>query len=44
MPPNTVAQEYAAGYTLGGKLLRAAMVAVSKAPEAAAPAAESEKN
>jgi len=44
MPPNTVAQEYAAGYTLAGKLLRAAMVAVSKAPEAATPAGESEKN
>ncbi len=44
VPPNTVAQEYAAGYTLGGKLLRAAMVGVSKAPEAAAPPTESEKN
>jgi molecular chaperone GrpE len=30
--PGTVAQEFASGYTLGTRLLRAAMVAVAKAP------------
>jgi molecular chaperone GrpE len=33
--PGTVAQEYAAGYTSNGRLIRPAMVAVAKAPEAA---------
>jgi molecular chaperone GrpE len=33
--PGTVATEYSAGYMMGGKLLRAAMVAVAKAPESA---------
>ncbi len=36
-PPGTVAQEFASGYMQNGKLLRAAMVAVAKAP---APKAE----
>jgi molecular chaperone GrpE len=30
--PGTVAQEFAPGYTIGNRLLRAAMVAVAKAP------------
>jgi molecular chaperone GrpE len=40
--PNTVAQEFAAGYMQGGRLLRAAMVAVAKAPAGEAKAAEPE--
>lgn len=37
VPPGTVAQEFSSGYLANGKLLRAAMVAVSKAPEPSAP-------
>jgi molecular chaperone GrpE len=37
-PPGTVAQQFAAGYLQNGRLLRAAMVGVSKAPEGAPPA------
>ncbi len=33
-PPGTVATEFASGYQSGGKLLRAAMVGVAKAPTA----------
>jgi len=33
-PPGTVAQEFASGYMIGQRLLRAAMVAVAKAPDA----------
>ncbi|HEY1586712.1 MAG TPA: nucleotide exchange factor GrpE, partial [Polyangia bacterium] len=36
-PPGTVAQEFAPGYMLGQRLLRAAMVAVAKAPAGDAP-------
>jgi molecular chaperone GrpE len=36
-PPGTVAQEFASGYMIGPRLLRPAMVAVAKAPPAAAP-------
>jgi molecular chaperone GrpE len=31
-PPGAVAQEFASGYSIGQRLLRAAMVAVAKAP------------
>ena len=31
-PPNTVAQEFASGYLMNGRLLRAAMVGVAKPP------------
>jgi molecular chaperone GrpE len=34
--PNTVAQEFASGYLVSGRLLRAAMVAVAKPPAGAA--------
>jgi molecular chaperone GrpE len=36
--PGTVAAEFAVGYTIGGRLLRAAIVAVAKAPPGASPA------
>ena len=36
--PGTVAQEYSSGYMMSGKLLRPAMVAVAKKPEASGPA------
>ncbi len=36
-PPGTVAQEFASGYMLGQRLLRAAMVAVAKAPATETP-------
>ena len=36
LPPNTVAEEHTPGYSLHNRLLRAAMVSVSKAPVAAA--------
>ena len=36
-PPGTVLTEVVAGYRLGERLLRAAMVVVSKAPSAPAP-------
>ncbi|HEX8953304.1 MAG TPA: nucleotide exchange factor GrpE [Polyangia bacterium] len=36
-PPGTVAQEFASGYMLGPRLLRAALVAVAKAPAGDAP-------
>jgi molecular chaperone GrpE len=39
-PPGTVAQEFAPGYMLGQRLLRAAMVAVVKAPAGDAPTAQ----
>ena len=42
LPPGTVAEEFARGYFIGDRLLRPAMVAVSKAPPAPAPAAGSE--
>jgi molecular chaperone GrpE len=37
-PAGTVAQEYSSGYLSNGKLLRPAMVAVAKKPEASGPA------
>jgi molecular chaperone GrpE len=40
LPPGTVATQFAAGYLQNGKLLRPAMVGVSKAPEAAPPTTE----
>jgi molecular chaperone GrpE len=39
-PPGTVAQEFAPGYMIGQRLLRAAMVAVAKAPAGDAPTAQ----
>ena len=36
-PPGTVAQEFASGYMIGPRLLRAAMVAVAKAPAGETP-------
>lgn len=36
-PPGTVAQEFASGYMIGQRLLRAAMVAVAKAPAGETP-------
>ncbi len=36
-PPGTVATEFASGYMAGGRLLRAAMVGVAKAPPPPAP-------
>jgi molecular chaperone GrpE len=36
--PGLVAQEYSSGYLMSGKLLRPAMVAVAKKPEASGPA------
>ena len=37
LPPGTVAEEFARGFLIGERLLRPAMVAVSKAPAASAP-------
>jgi molecular chaperone GrpE len=39
VPAGTVAQEFARGYMMNGKLLRAAMVGVAKAPEGGAESA-----
>ena len=41
-PPGTVAAEMQRGYLIGNRLLRPALVAVARAPEPPAPAAESE--
>jgi molecular chaperone GrpE len=40
--PGTVAAEFAVGYTIGGRLLRAAIVAVAKAPAGAKPTSSNE--